>query len=444
MNFGQMSKFQLIFLSVLIVAGVVAVGAFALNKSQSGVTTSVTVWGTLADAPMQTFLQRPDVTAALSAKKVSVKYVAKQVATFDQDVVNAIASGKGPDAVIISQDAMLQYMDKIVPIPYSSFSQANFKSSYVQEAELFLTSQGVAALPFTIDPMVMYWNRTLFTNAGIANPPTTWTQLYGPTGAIVKINNIDANHNILKTAVALGTFSNISNAKDIISLLMLQAGTPIVSKDTTGSLQSMLGSNTNSSKAGTAGQAALSFYTQFADPAKDLYSWNSALPLSRDEFTSGDLALYFGYASELKDLYARNPNLNFDVAPVPQSLNSDAKMTFGKVYGVAILKSSVNQQAVLNALVTLTSSATQSAWSAVSGYPPVTRDLLAVAPSDAFQSVFYTSALQSNGWLDPNRVATTQIFSDMVGSVLSGDRRPNEAVQDADGKLSNLINTPTN
>ena len=54
-------------------------------------------------------------------------------------------------------------------------------------------------------------------------------------------------------------------------------------------------------------------------------------------------------------------------------------------------------------------------------------------------SVFYTAALQSQGWLDPNRIATAQIFSDMVGSVLSGYKRPDEALQDADSQLNALL-----
>ncbi len=445
MNLGQLSKFQLFFLGGLIAAVFLAVGLFAISKSSSnGVTSTVTIWGTIADAPMQTLLLRQDIIAALAAKKVAVKYVAKQEATFDQDLVNAIASGRGPDAVIISQDAMLQYLDKIIPIPYTSFSEADFKRQYIQEAELFLTADGIAAMPFTVDPMVMYWNRTLFTNAAIANPPTIWTQLYGSSGVIAKINNVDVNHNILKSAVALGTFSNVSHAKDIISMLMLQAGTPIVNKGSTGALQSALMSGLSSS-AGTPGKAALDFYTQFADPAKDqLYSWNSSLPLSRDAFTAGDLAIYLGYASELKDIFARNPNLNFDVAPVPQSVNSLAKLNFGKVYGLAILKNAPNPLAVANAFVVLTNSSSQSAWNSVSGFPPVTRDLLAQNPSDPFQSVFYTSALQSKGWLDPNRVATSKIFGDMIGSVISGDKRSDGALQDADSKLNGLINTLQN
>ena len=438
-----MSKFQLIFLGILIVAVIAAVGVFALNKASSGVTANVVIWGTLPDTSVKALLQRSDVTSALESKKVAVTYVTKPENTFDQSVVEAIATGKGPDAVLISQDAALQYLDKVAQIPYSSFSQRSFKDTYVQEAELFLTSQGIEALPFAIDPMVMYWNRTLFANAGIANPPTLWSQLYVQDGVISKINKIDENHNILKTALALGTYNNVFHAKDIMSLLMFQAGSSIVSKNNNGNLMSGLNMVSSASSQNGA-VASLNFYTQFADPAKSLYSWNTAMPLSRDNFTSGDLALYFGYASELNDLYTRNPNLNFDVASVPQGQNSSVNTTFGKVYGLAILKSSLNVAASANAIITLTNSTSQSAWSDISGYPPVTKDLLSQTPSSPFMTVFYTAALQSKGWLDPNRTVTDGIFGDMVNNVLSGSKLPEDTVQDANNRLTQLFNTFSN
>lgn len=443
MNISSLSKFQLFFIGGLIVAIVVAIAVFALDKANSGAVSNVTIWGTLPDTTMKTFLQNQAMTDAFKTKKIAVNYVSMPAATFDQDVVNAIASGKGPDAVLITQDAALQYADKVNVIPFASYPERTFKdpqTGFIQEAELFLTAQGVEALPFTIDPMVMFWNRTLLTNAGISTPPTFWSQLYATDGVISKINKVDVNHNILKTALALGTYDNISHAKDILSLLMFQAGSPIVSMDSTGVLQSAL-SASNSTVAQNGAVAALSFYTQFADPVKNIYSWNTALPLSRDAFVAGDLALYFGYASELGDLYARNPNLNFDVALVPQSQSSSANATFGKVYGLAILKNTSNVTATANAIITLTSSAAQAIWSSVSGYPPVTRDLLATRPTGPFMSVFYTAALQSQGWLDPNRSATDTIFGNMVGQVLSGSAQPADAVQNGNDNLSKLLKT---
>ena len=439
MNIGSLSKFQLIFFSISIVVVIAAVGIFALNKaSNGGAVSEIVIWGTLPETTFNNFVQQNAVSTALETKKVSVKYFEKPAETFDADVVEAISSGAGPDAVIITQDATLQYLNKIVQIPFSSFSERNFRDLYIQEAELFLTKTGITAMPFTVDPMVMYWNRTMFSNAGIANPPTLWSQFYADDGVISKINKIDKNHNIIKTALAFGAYNNVSHAKDILALLMLQAGSPIVQRGDNNTLRVAL-SSSNSSEVKNGAQAALNFYTQFADPTKSIYSWNSSLSLSRNAFTSGDLALYFGYASEVNNLATRNPNLNFDLALVPQSQSSNENITFGNMYGISILKSSKNANAAFDAGTVLSSAEAQSVWSKRSGLPPIVRSLLVQKPEGIFDPVFYEAALQSRGWLDPNRTETETIFGDMISSVISGRMLPEEAIQGSESKFSKLL-----
>ena len=61
------------------------------------------------------------------------------------------------------------------------------------------------------------------------------------------------------------------------------------------------------------GESVLRFYTQFADPAKETYSWNKTFQNDKNAFISGKLAFYFGYASEYKDIQQKNPNLRFDI-----------------------------------------------------------------------------------------------------------------------------------
>jgi ABC-type glycerol-3-phosphate transport system substrate-binding protein len=438
MNVGNMSKFQLIVIGVFILAAMSGLLIFALGKTTStGTFDHIVIWGTQPEPVMTTLISNQLIANQLSEKKVSVKYVQKDADTFDKTLVEALANGTGPDAFLLSQDAILQYKDKIIPIPFSSLSERTFNDTYIQEGDLFVTPQGIAAVPFSIDPMVMYWNRDSIFSAGLANPPTTWTELYSVD--IPKLNKVDVNHNIIKTAVALGTFGNVSHAKDILSLLILQAGSPIIASDLNSLYTSVLGKNQG--KPQNPAVAAVDFYTQFADPAKDIYSWNSSLPLSRDSFTSGDLAFYFGYASEIKNIHDRNPNLNFDVASIPQAVNNSTKITFGNMQGIAILRSAKNPKAVLNAITVLTGTQAQLLWSQATNLPPVVRSLLSKAPSDPILSVFYDAALKSHAWLDPERNTTAVIFANMVQAVVSGANTTGDAVRKADEQIKAYIDS---
>src|SRR5690606_38217983 len=101
-------------------------------------------------------------------------------------------------------------------------------------------------------------------------------------------------------------------------------------------------------------ESALRFYTNFSNPSQESYSWNAALRNSRDAFLAGELAIYFGYASEIQGLRQQNPNLNFDAALMPQTRDVATTMTFGKMYGFAIARATPNISTAFTVASTLT------------------------------------------------------------------------------------------
>ncbi len=54
-------------------------------------------------------------------------------------------------------------------------------------------------------------------------------------------------------------------------------------------------------------------------------------------------------------------------------------------------------------------------------------------------SVFYTAALQSKNWIDPDSLASDVIFKDMINSVTSGNARIQESVARANRELDSII-----
>lgn len=397
---------------------------------------SVTMWGTVPDATMQKLISET------LGKDTSIKisYSEKKAATFNNDFVEALARGNGPDLVLVSQDSALKTSDKLTIIPYTSVPERDFKNAFLPEGELFLRSNGIVALPFTIDPMVMYWNRDLLTSALVVSPPTLWTQFYD---LVPKITVRDVSANIVRSLVSFGEYRNVSNAKDLVSLLLMQAGSPVVTTDSNGLTAALV----PASSAGVENpvMSAIRFYTEFSKPGKDAYSWNRSLPLSRSMFESGDLALYFGYASEYKSIQAKNPHLNFDVAIVPQAgqsavgTKSLTKLTFGKMQGVAITKATKNPQGAVYAALLLSSKDSIAAYTAISGLPPVRRDLIAQRPTDAVQSVFYDSALISRAWYDPSPSETDDLFMTMFDNISSGRSLISEALSAAQSGLGRLL-----
>ncbi|MDP3958286.1 MAG: extracellular solute-binding protein [bacterium] len=430
------STFQMTLLAVFGFFAVVAIFAFAglipIFQKGDEVTGNVVMWGTMPAAALESVLD--EIMREETGLKLS--YVEKSAATFDDEFIEALAARRGPDLFFLPQDYILKYEDKVFAIPYESFSEREFKDSYVEEGELYLTPSGALGLPVVVDPMVMYWNRDLFATEGIANPPALWEEfLVLPS----KLTKRDGAGNVRQSAVSLGEFANVHHAKDIIAMLMLQLGNPIVARDEAGRPASTL---LDGAGAVQPGESSLRFFVGFSDPAKPTYSWNRSLAPSRQAFAAGKSAVYFGYASEFLDMRARNPHLNFDVARVPQVRGAKTRVNFGRVEALAITRASQNPRAAFYAAGLIASADRAAALAEKRHLSPARRGLLGATPKDPYLAIFYESALTARGWLDPSPAETDRIFEEMVGNITSGKYRVSEALTAARDELERLLEQP--
>jgi ABC-type glycerol-3-phosphate transport system substrate-binding protein len=419
----KMTNFQLIFTGLFVVFIIVGIIAFSLFTVKQNSVGAVTIWGTLDQTIMQ------QLVSNLSRQDRSfqnVTYVQKTAGTYIPDVINAMASGVSPDIILLSQDQIAQFSDKIQTISYSAVSQSTYTSSYIYESQIFLNQSGTVALPFLINPMVMYWNRDLFTTAGLAQPPQSWNDLLTEAQ---KLSVLDASKNVKQSAIALGSWDNILYAKQILSTLFMQAGDYVV-VGYPGSMKTVFGSTPQGAVENPAG-SALQFYTEFANPSKVTYSWNRSLPTSQDAFTAGQLAIYLGFASDYPTIRARNPNINVGVAMIPQLQNNTTHLTYGQLIGLAIPRTAVNAQGALTIAEKLSSQTGAAAAAQAFGLPPVRLDVQQNNTGNAVNDVLYQSALISRGWLDPNPSATNDIFKNMIEEVTSNQSLPNTAILEA-------------
>ena len=435
----NISKFQIVFMGVLGAAIIFALlifsGVIPLGKSQTAQTTgsgSVTVWGTI---PF-TAISGPIDTLKRTVKTFNIVYVQKSKDAIEQQLIEKLASGTGPDMVIFSQDQLLRFQDKISPIPYATYPQATFASSFIDEGRLFLSSTGILGLPLVVDPLVMYYNQNIFNTAGISQPPTTWTEIVTKTIPLLTKQQVGNSSVLTQNAVALGTFANITNAKDIISALFLQTGIIPVYQNGTQLVTSFM---TQTATSGA--DKALGFYTSFVDPTKSAYSWNQSEKSSRDSFTSEKLAIYFGYASELSGLSKSNPNLSFSVAKFPQSDTSKINATYGKMYSVSVLKSSKNLNTAIIAAQDMSQAPFVTDVANGLHVAPARRDLLTISSPTVYQQVFNQSALIARGWLDPNTIDTETAFHETIDSVLRGAENPTQAIGTLGKKIDAILKT---
>jgi len=381
------------------------------SKQREALSGNLILWGTDESGAMSEFLKK-----GMEGEdgKITIEYVRKSPDMFANDLIEALAAGQGPDMIIMPQDLIVRLDSKIYPFAPEQYPERDFLDTFIEEGGLFITPHGMLALPVSVDPMVMYWNRDIFTNKGAVLPPKYWDEFLNLVPTLTDKNE---SNDILTSGLAFGEFQNVDNAKDILAMLFLQSGNPIMVRTTDGGLAPML-SGLPEKKIPPISEV-IRFYTDFSNPTKTIYSWNSSLPGSKKSFLSGDLAIYFGFASEMNDIKTKNPNLNFDVALVPQIRDYPRRVTYGNISGIAILN--VSQQkaaAIYTARILTTPTATAIFAQELNKVSP-SRAVLAKAPADPYQKLFYESAVLSKGWLDPNREKTKEIFQTTIETINS-------------------------
>ena len=169
-----MTNFQTIILGICGFAIIVGVAIFALIRPNGTVDTSpLVIWGTMPQSTIDTvFGNLRDQGLIQNQQKIT--YVQKDQDTFATDLTTAVADNDAPDLIFLDQDQVLKSQNRLAELPFADYSARTFKDTFTQEGELFLSPTGVLAFPIATDPMVMYWNRSMFATASISQPPTYW------------------------------------------------------------------------------------------------------------------------------------------------------------------------------------------------------------------------------------------------------------------------------
>lgn len=428
------STFQTVLVIVFIVGTLAAVLIFSgFIKFGGAQTTSisgtVSVWGTLPRAAFTDFFSNFNQ----ANPNLKVSYEEKSSLTFNQDVVEALASGVGPDVVLIPQELLYKYKDKAFVVPFTSYTAGQIKTNFVREAELLITNDGILGFPVAVDPLVLFYNRNLFDRAGIAVPPKTWEDIKTIVPNLTIVDR--GTFTLTQSAIALGEFDNITHAKEILSALFMQAGSTI----TVPALNSYVSTLSDQSTNAYSTYSALDFYTSFVNPSNPLYTWNKGQQSSQQMFLLGKVAMYVGRASELFEIQQKNPNFDFDVMTLPQMGDGSVNATYGEMTSAVVLKATKNVPAAYYVAAYLSGSDAQKILSANLSLPSPRRDLLAIKPPQGYAQTFYASALLARGWIDPLPDKTNAIFRDMISAVNSGRESIDRALTDANEQIKVLF-----
>ncbi len=424
---GLIVGFTLLFLVALIL-----LRTYEPPADPDAVDLNVTIWGTLpADTFDQLLTEISDQDRTFNA--VSYRYVDPR--SFDETFLNALADQNPPDVLLMSHEKIVEHRNRLQPIPYESFPERDFRSKYIDGASIFALRDGVYAFPLMTDPLVMYWNRDIFSDKNFLTPPKTWEEVVNILAPTLTVR--DFNRNIQLSTIAMGEYENIKNAFPILSLLLLQSGSSFVTENENNQYEIMV-DITNEGYSARPLETVLGFYTGFSNVNNSLYSWNRTLGLDQDRFLSEDLAIYFGYGSEGRGFETKNPNLSFDIAEVPQGNGVTNKRTYGNFYGLFVPKTAKNKVGALRVIQTLTQDQYVKRFADSYNMAPVQRNLLAVGSNDVYGRIIYQSAPNARGWLNPDLDRLDDLIQDEIGDINSNRDSVENTADDIANRLKQI------
>lgn len=245
---------------------------------------------------------------------IKIEYSRQNIEEYKDKLVVRSGNGNGPDIFRFHNTWVAQLSNLLLPLPESVISKEDLSKNYYPVIKSDLVKNGaIYGVPLQIDTLNLFINKDLFQAAGL-EAPTSWIEFVNYARQLtVK----DENNNIKIAGAAMGTFNNITHAPDIISTLLVQDGV-----------------NLNNISANLDGASdALNFYSSFALPGANV--WDDTLDQSIKVFASGSLAMHFGYSRDFLTIKSINPNLSFDIHPVPNLPGQNATIASYWVEGIS-------------------------------------------------------------------------------------------------------------
>jgi len=384
---------------------------------------------------------------------VTIEYRKLRYNEYEKELLEAMAEDKGPDIFSIHNTWIKKYQTKIAPMPTEitmaypvvkgtlkketvielrpskSITMRELKNNFIDaiyddvvipvaDDKTGEETERVFALPLSVDTLAMYYNKDLLNNAGISEPPPYWNKDFQQ--AVKKLTKQDASGEIIQTGVALGGSKNIERYSDVLSALMMQNGA--VMMDEAGRVMFDKIPTTLKNQNYNPGLEALRFYSDFANPGKEVYCWNSKMENSLDLFIQGKLAIMFGYAYHLPTIKARAPKLNFAIARLPQIQSSSAQVNFANYWVETVSNKSQNADVAWDFIQFAAKEDQVKSYLDIAKKPTALRSLVNEQVDDMGIGVFAEQGLTADSWYEgEDSNAAELIIGEMIDSAVKGE-----------------------
>jgi multiple sugar transport system substrate-binding protein len=343
---------------------------------------------------------------------------------YEAELLDALAESRGPDIVMVKSSWTDTHQAKLYPLLPQFLSLNTFTQRYPKVVvDDFVREGQIWAMPLYMDTLALLYNQDMFDASAIAFAPTDWDGFVSYSSLLRRIQN---GQEVAQAGTALGSASNVANMSDIVTMLMLQSGAPIISSQ-------------GGVRFDDSAFQALEFYLQFANPLRSAYTWNETLPFSSRHFAAGKVGMVLAYKKDLDTIKTENPFLNVGVAQVPQ-VNQYSPLTVADYAGLSVSRQAgqVRGYVAWDFIRTfLLSSSLYDEYLSSSQRLPATRTGLSALLNGEYDA-FARSAFIARTWPKMEWDQIQDIFVSMIQDIRSGRISTSQALRAAQDAINRL------
>jgi len=370
-----MKKFIKYFaLSLIMISVSVLVSGCSSRTTTTEETRPFVIWGFDDEDYWKPIIK--DIKKDLGA--IEIEYIKKELnGSYENDALNSILSGMGPDVWAVPNDWVYRHKDKLEPMPEETYASINYES-YVNAVEQACLFNGASYCNMAqIDTLVVYFNKKIFDeareeyvrnnplpsryfgesdekynsrpevmaynslNEKIQSVPKNWDNFREAAKILTKKNG----NNIVRSGAAIGSTGD-SAFTELLYLLILQHGTTMTDPD----YQVATFNNPTRSASGDSivpSKYAFEYLNSFVDPSSKYYSWNNNSGKDADFFAQGKAAMMIGFSS-LENYFLQNyPTFEYEKAEIPQiNTQEDNPVNYFKSIVFTVPKYSTNDKSI--------------------------------------------------------------------------------------------------
>ncbi len=325
--------------AVLVQVVFLAAGGVGAGPSQAASEVTLSLWTGFPET--EPFYKAAAADYAKTHPNVKVTILSTTLREHEQKLSAAVPTGTGPDIYDVGSNISAKFIDGgfLDPNPpnVDRYLKSGAWNAFVVN---YMTINGKTyGLPLDDGSRAsLFYNKTLFREAGIGQPPATFTELMADARKLAKV---DASGKMTRSGISLRLSGQGSGITEKFRFILEPAGGSLIVRTASGKWHNGFDNE--------AGQAALQFYV---DAVQKYHVDDPKIQHDADAFVAGNTAMLMREAWVIGEINDKNPKLDYGVVPIPKWKRSRMLL---QPFGFYVNKTSANKDVAWDFLQFLTS-----------------------------------------------------------------------------------------